>query len=450
LRQAVRLASRVTDRERLLILGAWANAGQDPAFHAFAETIAVRYPWDPDGHEMLARALSWKGDFLGAVPHLRRVLEMDSLSLRDAMPRCRACDALSGIITAYWFADSLSAAERTAREWIRLQPASPQPWFALAATLDKAHSFDEARAALRTGHQLLPGSDPGLERALLELRAGRFGEADGIWREQGNLWWQSISLRVQGRLADALATSRRMRALAVAADPTADHPGEEALAEAQALFESGRPRQAAALFDSIGRHYERTIPWLREFPGALARRRTWMLTHATASLAAAGDTTRLAALADSMEVLGRRSSYGRDQRLHHHVRGLLLVARGRTEDAAGEFRRAIYSPTEGYTRTNLELGRALLVLGRSRDAVAALRPALHGPIQASNTYVTLTDIHELLAQAFEAAGERDSAVAHYRWVLHAWERADPAFQSRVEAARRHLAELGATVNRSDR
>ena len=171
-----------------------------------------------------------------------------------------------------------------------------------------------------------------------------------------------------------------------------------------------------------------------------------MLTHLVTALAAAGDTARLAALADSMEASGRRSAYGRDPRLHHYARGLLWRARGRLADAERELRAAIYSPNMGYTRTNLELGRVLLERHRPREAIAILAPALRGPLDASNLYVTHTELHELLAGAYDAAGETDSAAVHYRWVVNAWRNADAMFHARLDAARRRLAALQSLVS----
>ena len=101
----------------------------------------------------------------------------------------------------------------------------------------------------------------------------------------------------------------------------------------------------------------------------------------------------------------------------------------------------MFSLTYGYTRTNLELARALLALGRPRDAVAVLQPAFRGPLDASNLYVTHTELHEMLARAFDAAGERDSAMTHYRWVVAAWRNADPEFRPRRELAQRRLTQL---------
>jgi TolB-like protein len=64
LSQAMRMADRATDRERLLIRGTWAFVSEDPARIAIAETLAIRYPTEPDGHLLLGRSLLWGGDFL--------------------------------------------------------------------------------------------------------------------------------------------------------------------------------------------------------------------------------------------------------------------------------------------------------------------------------------------------------------------------------------------------
>jgi tetratricopeptide (TPR) repeat protein len=166
-----------------------------------------------------------------------------------------------------------------------------------------------------------------------------------------------------------------------------------------------------------------------------------MLTQAASALAAAGDTIRLGRLADSIQSLGTESVYGRDGRLHHHVRGLLYEARGQWDAAARELRQAIFSWTLGYTRTNLELGRTLLQLHRPEEAIAALRPALHGSLDANNTYVTRTELQEMLARAFDTAGQRDSARTYYKKVADAWRQADPQYKARQAFAEHRAASL---------
>jgi predicted Zn-dependent protease len=139
---------------------------------------------------------------------------------------------------------------------------------------------------------------------------------------------------------------------------------------------------------------------------------------------------------------GQQSYYGRDPHLHHHVRGLLLLARGAPQPAETAFRRAIYSTTHGYTRTNLELAQVLLALHRPREAVAVLQSALRGGLEGSNLYVTHTELHELSGRAWEAAERLDSAAIHYRRVLDAWARADPMLHARRDSVRARLTALG--------
>ena len=88
---------------------------------------------------------------------------------------------------------------------------------------------------------------------------------------------------------------------------------------------------------------------------------------------------------------------------------------------------------------NLELGRALMRQNRAREAVAVVAPALRGEVDASNLYVTRTELHELLAQAYDRAGDRDSAAVHYQAVVRAWGNADEMFHARRDAAKMWLA-----------
>jgi predicted Zn-dependent protease len=179
---------------------------------------------------------------------------------------------------------------------------------------------------------------------------------------------------------------------------------------------------------------------VNESPSQVAHQRAWALAHAAGSLAAVGDTAALPALIDTLHVVGPKSGLERDRRLAYYVRGLLLAARGQNEAAVGEFRRAVISWNMGYTRTNMALARVLLRMGRAREAVAALQPALRGSLEASNTYVSRTDVHEALGEAWAAVGDaaaRDSSRAHYALVVRAWQRADSSF-----AARKARAEAG--------
>lgn len=445
--RAKRLAARATDRERLIILAGWAYTVSSPTLRAIADTLVTRYPAEIEGHLYSGIARVFDGEFLDGRAELERVVEMDSLGLRGTRPRCGACDAFQWIVGAYMLADSLPTAEREARRWVRLQPQSTTAAYALVGVLEaegrsaQADSLFQAMSAPgRTFAQTVE------YRAMHSIRLADYASADRILlqqlretdpRQQINaLWDLAISLREQGKLADAYSRARQMRG---PMSKSGYRPGSQPIAnvlEAQALLEMGHASGAAALFDSLARQ---RIP--NEVPSQVGRNTAWMLAQAAGARLAAGDTATLSRLADSVRALGEASGYGRDRRLHHYVRGLLLATRGDDTGAIGELTSAIYSLTSGFTRVNCMLARVYLHAHRPREAVAVLQPALRGGIDASNLYVNRTELHELLAQAWDAAGGRDSAAAHYGYVAKVWASADPALQPRVAAARARLAAL---------
>jgi tetratricopeptide (TPR) repeat protein len=440
---ALRHALRAREGERLLIRATWAERNGDPDALALAESLADRHPEEPAGHDLLGRALLDGGDFLGAVGQLDLVAQADSQSLRPGFPGpCKACEALLFVSYAYWMADSLSAAERVARDVVRRRPGSAEAWHQLAATLETQYRFDEALAAAKTAANLRSGNQSdAVFPAVIGLRAGRLSQSEQRLRQlvrdtaraisNEARWNLIIALREQGRLAEALAEARRFRRGFKSSARV-----EWAIPEAQVLLELGYAHTAAVLFDSIGRAILRPST-----PARQARNRTWHLTHVATALALTRDTTHLAALADTIEQVGTQSGYGRDHLLHHHARGLLLLARGRPADAVVEFERASFSWTGGFCRNNLELARAFERVGRVREAIDVLAAALHGPAEAGGLYCTFTELHAALGEAFQAAGRADSAAVHYRWVLDAWKRADSLFAGQRAAVRARLVAL---------
>jgi DNA-binding SARP family transcriptional activator/Tfp pilus assembly protein PilF len=433
---ARRMADRGSpDRERLLVRGAWAWLMDDPSAIAVADTLAIRYPEEPDAHLLLGRALVHSGRFAEAIPRFRRVVAMDTAGLNTPGARCLACEALPELVNAYHHLDSLDAVYGVIGEWRRLQPRSAMPLYALADANSVLGRYPEARSALRRAVAL---EDPApwehLRHADVNVRAGDFAAADaalellvrdGAPDLRGEaLWLQVISFRHQGRLRDALAAADRYR-----------RERDNELPRAVVLWEMGRLREAAETFDRIS---------LRRAPAATpsgaARWRAWSLTHRAGALAALGDTATVAALADTIQRVGARSGYRRDQLLHHHVRGLLWSARGRPDSAAAAFRRARYSPAYGYNRVNLELGRALVRAGRPAEAIPVLRAALRTGSTSTGLYTTLPQLHAALGDAWLAANRPDSAAPHFRISLNAYRRADPQFAAEVARMRALVAE----------
>lgn len=445
MRKARDLSSHATDKERLLIQAGWADIIDDPSRTAMAESLVAKYPGEPEGWLYLGHARRWSGDFVGSIDPFKRVLRMDSLSItgtgsRGKAVRCLACEAIYELVGTYHMIDSLQLSERIVRDWIKRQPQSAEAWGQLSLILGYQGRYEEALAAHQSVIALAPRYG-NFGRAMIELRAGHFRVADSMIRDYAtqNLndarKWQSISLRMQGRVREALEPAHQVR-LNQAKPERADAIPYGGIFEAYGYSEIGDFRRSAAMFDSITR-----APLVPTITAQIARNYVWTQTLRATALAAAGDTVLLPRIADSLAYYGPLSGYGRDRRLHHHVRGLLLEARGDLPGAVAEYRQSIFSPPMGYTRTNLLLGRLLLRLNQPREAAWWAEQAIHSSFEATNTYVTQTELAELAALAWDAAGEKQKALENYRIVAANWANADPQFSARVERARLRITAL---------
>jgi DNA-binding SARP family transcriptional activator/tetratricopeptide (TPR) repeat protein/TolB-like protein len=450
LQVALDLADRAPDRDRRTITAEMLLLRHDPRALVVADSLAARYPDDPRAQLTAAKVRMLVGDFPRAAAAAERAIALDSVAETKGGAMCYLCEDLYHLSQVYLAWDSLAAAERTMQRHRRLRSdvASGAGMLATMASRrgDSTEAYARFREALAVGE---------LDRAARLNLDIALGEYDTVERDVRSLlasssladwgrgaWLYLIALRNQGRLREA--TQFHQTGTLPGMPPlTAHRPPPDAYNEGIIALERGEPRVAAAAF----RRYMNAdfSVWA---PGTQARHRTWMGTLQGMALGAAGDTAELRALADTVEELGRRSIYGRDVRAHHYLRGLLFASQGRYEDAVREYRAAIWSPALGFTRVNYELARCLMRLGRPAEAVATLQSALSGEIDSSNLYITRTELHELLAQAFDATKSSDSAAYHYRAVAQAWSRADPTFVPRRSAATRWLARNSSTPVRT--
>jgi len=441
--RALRLARRASERERLVItvdllsymLGA-------PGALPMAETLATRYPNDARALAAVARARQFEGNWAGAARALERAIVLDSAALGPATP-CYLCRDLAALTDVYFWSDSLRPALGAARRYAALRPDWAPAWELVTWAAARLGDTSTARDALRKSTLQSPEPRNPLLEVRIKILLDQYEEIEdrvkllleSPKREDflGARWWLLIALRNQGRYREAqrLLTTGALRGVASPQAPNVpDDVNEGILALERGDARAGAERFVRGWEEPLG-------PGLS--PGMTARYHAWRGTLAGMAIAAAGDTAALRRMADTVAYWGERSIYGRDRRAHHYLQGLLFTASARDGDAIREFQSAIYSPTLGFTRVNLELGRALMRQNRAREAVAVVAPALRGEVDASNLYVTRTELHELLAQAYDRAGARDSAAAHYRAVVRAWGNADEMFHARRDAAKTWLA-----------
>jgi DNA-binding SARP family transcriptional activator/tetratricopeptide (TPR) repeat protein len=439
-RRVMSLASRAPERDRLLILAHVGLSYSDRRAIGAADSLAKKYPSDP---EALMRAAEVTRDLPRAVALLNRSIALDSAAGAGS-GICRMCDALTLLVGRYQWADSSAALARTLERWKRMRPDDPAPWSHGADALIGFGRRAEAETArLRAVALGSPAGDVNERTLLWALRTDDFETVNAQCRQRladsdgeafiNYRWFCTIGLRMQGRYRDALMLNREGRV-----------PGTDVVRPRAPLdvyhaaildLETGRAMVAADAFAAMGRG---PVDTTRTADTVVARNLTWWTTLTATAAVASGDTIRARALVDSIETYGSHSLSARDPVLHHFVRGLLYSRAGRTAAAVNEFRSALVSPTFGYTRINYELARSLLAMSRPADAIPVLQAPLHGGLDGSNLYLTRTELHELLAQAFDLAGQRDSAAAHYTVVERAWRHADPLLHPRYDAAQQWL------------
>jgi thioredoxin-like negative regulator of GroEL len=176
--RALRLAERASDRERLMIRAYHEVFHLSLAMSAVAETLAVRYPQEIDGHLMVGISLVTEGRLREAIPYYRRILAMDSASVAAGGDLCAGCIAIDAMIEAQVLLDSMAAAEREARQWLALQPASANARSRLAQMLDGAGRHGDAMDVLLSGSFAGNTQDSVIALAKHWIRAGELETAD--------------------------------------------------------------------------------------------------------------------------------------------------------------------------------------------------------------------------------------------------------------------------------
>ncbi len=448
---ALTLIDRAPDRERWLMRVQMATDHHDPTALATADSLAQRFPSDPEALIAIGRARLHRYGFRAeTVAEFERAFALDSMTGIAALKGARIAEALSAELDAYLLADSNAAAEQTLRRWIGLQPENSTAVFQLSHLLERLGRTREADAAYARYDEVavVPSSiiHVGIWKGInrgdpdLILQSCRFGLSSVRDATQFSdyRWRCLLAYRHLGRLREALALTGSRRLVPETVSGVGAFIPEEGLNRIVLDFGMGRPRVAARGWLDAARQQRGSSAWA----GENARREVWWLTLAATAFAAAGDTVSATALVDSIRTLGARSLFGRDPLLHHFVRGLVLAVGKRHVEALAEFRRANYSWPLGYTRINLEFARSAMALGRPREAFYPLQAAMRGGIEGPQLYVTRTELHDQLARAFEAAGMPDSARAHYRYVARMWADADQEFRERHSHATEWLARHG--------
>lgn len=408
-------------------------SGERERSEALARTLLRRYPRDPRAYQRLESTLSMHGEVAEAERVATQALALDSLAMAAGDGPCAPCRAYFNIIALHWTRSDLRGAADWARRWIRIQPDGAAGWQALAWTYAYMQQPDSALAFIQRAISLSGGNlwaNGELSRMLIVTR--RYASADSAIRAMESVPsdretaadLRSELLREHGQFRE----STRILTHLVSVSPGSF--GFANLIIASDLRELGDYAAAARRYEAAA--HPVSSPATLPLPASQARGFCWMHVLAGDALAPSGDSVALQATADTLEAGCARSFYGRDWRLFHHVRGAIAARAHRYAEAEREFKQALWTPVEGWSRTTVELADVQAAQGRPLDAVATLRTAYATRLDAMGRYVPISEIDYHMARAFNQANQSDSARVYAALVRAAWANADPEIRRRLD------------------
>jgi DNA-binding SARP family transcriptional activator/tetratricopeptide (TPR) repeat protein/TolB-like protein len=435
---------RIAERDRL----EWESRiafmnGDIERSESLARMLVQRYPRDPRGYQVLAMVYDGVGRWDAQERVLGQLLALDSLGMEAGRGPCLSCYVLGSLTNVRLFRADWSGAERVAKRWTALTPDIHSAWTNLAFAQAYHGNFTDALTSARRARAIAP-NEPYvlLTSAWMHLMSRNF---DAVESEIAT-WGSSESRAIRRQALDVRATLQRERGQYRAANETAQRAIAEfpelywlGLQRADGLARLGKCDEAVATMEGI--HEQKRM---REEPAAGGSSRAFAWHHALVAdfIARGGNcvapaTPTLESLADSVDRIGRRSYYGRDWTLHHHVRGLVAEQKGDLALAEEELRKAQWRVGDGWTRSMAELGLVQLARGRTAEALASFRNAYATRPDAMGRYQPRSELDLYMALAFRRAGELDSARLYQDYVRRAWHNADPEVRQllrRLDAA----------------
>jgi tetratricopeptide (TPR) repeat protein len=139
-KQAVALADKASEGERLAILGLQAGVNNDPAKSLeYAKEAVQKYPEDERARQNLAFAYSGQQDNEKAIAELSKAIEINP----------NFSPAYNTLGYAYRLVNNNADAEKAFKKYIELVPNDPNPYDSYAELLMKTGRFDESIAQYR-------------------------------------------------------------------------------------------------------------------------------------------------------------------------------------------------------------------------------------------------------------------------------------------------------------
>jgi tetratricopeptide (TPR) repeat protein len=250
LKDAVTLASKASEGERLMILGLEAGANADTEKQReYYEQLVAAYPQDERAHFLLGNNYFGQQDYPKTLREYQKSVEIAS----DFAP------AYNLLGYAYRQVGRYDDAEKAFKKYIELIPNDPNPYDSYAELLMKMGRFDESigmyRKALKTNPQFSPsyigiasnlmyqGKHDAARAEARKLHQGARNDAD----RRNALFATAVTYADEGKLDEALSELKKQYAVAGKINDAANMAGD-AVAMGDVLLEAGQPEEARKLY----------------------------------------------------------------------------------------------------------------------------------------------------------------------------------------------------------
>lgn len=249
--KAVALSDKVSEGERLTILGAQAGANGNPAKQKeYYQKLVAAYPDDERAHNLLGGYFFGQQEYAPAIEAYKKAT---TIAPNFSQP-------YNQLGYAYRFLENYAEAEKTFRKYIELIPNDPNPYDSYAELLLKMGRFDESikqyQAALSHNLNFVASyigiaTDLCLQGKHAEARA-QLQKLYDLARNDGErraaLFAKTVAYVDEGHTAMALAEMDKQYALAEKINDAAAMSGDLG-AMGNILYESGKYDEARAKFE---------------------------------------------------------------------------------------------------------------------------------------------------------------------------------------------------------
>jgi tetratricopeptide (TPR) repeat protein len=251
LNHAVKLSSKASEGERLMILGLQAGANADTEKQReYYEQLVVAYPQDERAHFLLAGNSFGRQDYPKTIAEYQKSVEI--------APNYAPAYNLLGY--AYRQVGRFDDSEKAFKKYIELIPNDPNPYDSYAELLMKMGRFDESIAMYRKALKVDPKFSPsyiGITSNLLyqgkhdaaraeawKLYQGARNDAD----RRNALFATAVAYADEGRFDEALGELKKQYAVAEKVNDRANM-ANDAIAMGDVLLEAGKPEEARKLYE---------------------------------------------------------------------------------------------------------------------------------------------------------------------------------------------------------